>query len=164
MSLSVSVVPSGEVQDKVVPRLDGRPGLGYNYDEIASSTPVGLVSLSSSTSVNPQATLFLPPAVLFNLAPSSKPIPRLQGLVFDIFVSHNAPFWTSFESCLVSYNRALSLARCLASSDYNATTVKALYRSRSPSCFIGSNKLLSHVVIDASCYRERVVSCFGCYG
>lgn len=152
------VVPSGEVQDKTVPRLDGRPGLGYNYDEIALSTPVGLVSLSSTTSVNPQATLFLPPAVLFNLASSSKPIPRLQGLVFDIFLSHNAPFWTSFESCLVSYDRALSLARYLASSDYNATTFKALYRSRSPSCFIGSNKLLSHVVIDASCYRERVVS------
>eukprot|EP00170_Pyropia_yezoensis_P004175 contig_17197_g4186 len=79
------VVPSGEVQEKTVPRLDGRPGLGYNYDEIA-------------------------------------------------------------------------LTRYLASSDYNATTFKALYRSRSPSCFIGSNKLLSHVVIDASCYRERVVS------
>lgn len=152
------VLPGGDVEDKLVPRVGDGPAAGYNYDEIALNTPVSLVSLSSTTSVNPQAALFLPPAVLFKLMPSRKPLPRLQGLVFDIFLSHNALLWTSFESCQVSYDRALSLARFLASDEYNSATFASLYRSRSSSCFIGSSRLLRDVTIDASAYRERIVS------
>lgn len=149
---------NGEVHVNLVPREDKlSAALFYDYDEVSTSSPVGLTSDPSGV-LNQSATLFVPPPALFGLKKGRRVLPTLQALVNDILTGHPALRWSVFESFYVSYERALSLARCLHAEDYGATTLKKMYQTRAQSCYVGCSVLLTDVLLDASLFREEVVS------
>eukprot|EP00170_Pyropia_yezoensis_P007101 contig_28951_g7123 len=149
---------NGEVHVNLVPREDkSSAALFYDYDEVSTSTPVGLTSDPSGV-LNQSATLFVPPPALFGLKKGRRVLPTLQALVSDILTGHPALRWSVFESSCVSYERSLSLARCLHAEDYGATTFKKMYQTRAQSCYAGCSVLSTDVLLDASLFREEVVS------
>lgn len=149
------LLPDGKLLTKPVPRAGGAASVGYDYDYISTITAVGLLPYSGDDN---KVVVTLPPSTLFSVQMPDDPdaLPSLRGLVSDITRSHAALHSTSFETYIVAYDRALSLARYMRREEFKAVTFKDLYQSRAKKCFVGSSVLLQQVLVDASVYRENV--------